>query len=401
MSDDFFIELPEPAKNTLIKVIGVGGGGGNAVANMLREDMYDVSLLVCNSDSKALADSPVVDKLQIGPGLGCGGRPEMGKSLAEEHLADIYDAIDPETKMVFITAGMGGGTGTGAAPVIARETKARNILTVGVVTLPFLFEGKRNIDKALDGMEAMAREVDSLLIVNNERMLSVYSTSSVIDGFKMADKVLTLAVKSIVDIIKMRGVINLDFQDVCMVLRKGGISVISTGYARGEKRIEAAINNALNSPLLNNNDIYNAKRLVMCLTFSEAHEALMMDELQEVNDFIDKFHHKDMESKWGLATDASLKDEVKVTILASDFKPLDSDSQESEADLLIRMAREERYNKYYKKSTDPALKRHNTPIYIYDLNDLDNELLIHNVDTFPTANRTREQLIKFRAFQNQ
>jgi cell division protein FtsZ len=218
MSDDFFIELPEPAKNTLIKVIGVGGGGGNAVANMLREDMYDVSLLVCNSDSKALADSPVVDKLQIGPGLGCGGRPEMGKSLAEEHLADIYDAIDPETKMVFITAGMGGGTGTGAAPVIARETKARNILTVGVVTLPFLFEGKRNIDKALDGMEAMAREVDSLLIVNNERMLSVYATSSVIDGFKMADKVLTLAVKSIVDIIKMRGVINLDFQDVCMVL---------------------------------------------------------------------------------------------------------------------------------------------------------------------------------------
>ena len=255
MEDQIFIEIPVTPKKSFIKVIGVGGGGGNAVSRMSQENMYDVSFLVCNSDAQALHASPIANKLQIGPGLGCGGNPLLGKQYAEEALAEIYDSVEPEILMAFVTAGMGGGTGTGAAPVVAREMKARNILTIGVVTLPFQFEGKKNIDKALDGMERMAQEVDSLLVINNERMRSVYAVKSVVDAFKFADNVLTLAVKSIIDIIKMHGVVNLDFNDVQMVLRDGGVSIISMGYARGEKRISKAIQNALNSPLLNNNNI--------------------------------------------------------------------------------------------------------------------------------------------------
>ena len=288
LDDEQLIQITAPATNTLIKVIGVGGGGGNAIANMYRDGMYDVSFLVCNTDEKALKDSPIPARIQFGPGLGAGGRPEIGKQLAEkeESLAAIYDAIDKETKMVFVTAGMGGGTGTGAAPIVAREVKARNILTIGIVTLPFLFEGRKQIDKALDGLELLANEVDSLIVVNNQRMISVYHTNSVMDAFHKADQTLTNAVRSVVDIIKMRGVINLDFNDVSMVLRQGGICIISTGTAHGENRITAAIENALNSPLLNQNDIFTARRLVMCITFPEKHETLQMNELCEVEEFI-------------------------------------------------------------------------------------------------------------------
>ena len=402
MTDDNIIELPIRNSGTLIKVVGVGGGGGNAVANMQHEGMYDVSLLVCNSDAKALADSPVSHKLQIGPGLGCGGNPAVGKRLAEEHLADIYDSIDPETKMVFITAGMGGGTGTGAAPIFARETKARNILTVGVVTLPFQFEGMRNIDKALDGLEAMAKEVDSLLVINNERMRSVYATSSVMEGFQKADAVLTLAVKSIVDIIKMHGVWNLDFCDVETVLKDGGISVISTGYAHGENRISTAIKEALNSPLLNHNDIFNARRMVMCISFADDHNKLMMDELAEINQFIDRFHRKDLESKYGFAVDNSLKDEVKVTILASGFGISDDDNPESEEDIWTIKGKDERFKRFYGKpeaaSPHPSTKRAAT--FIFDLNDLDNELILDTIDTIPPAKRTREDMARIKQFKN-
>lgn len=396
MFDDQLIQITAPATNTLIKVIGVGGGGGNAVANMYRDGMYDVSFLVCNTDSKALEDSPIPNRIQFGPGLGAGGKPEIGKNLAEreESLAAIYDAIDKETKMVFVAAGMGGGTGTGAAPIVAREVKAREILTVGIVTLPFLFEGNRQIDKALDGLEELSKEVDSLIVVNNQRMLSVYHTQSVMEGFQKADQTLTNAVRSVVDIIKMHGVINLDFNDVKMVLKQGGICIISTGTARGDNRITAAIENALNSPLLNQNDIYTARRLVMCITFPETHETLQMNELCEVHEFIDKFRRKDLESKWGLAKDEHLDGEVKVTILASGFGLVEE--EEDEEQLLKTIEREALHKKYYGENAKP--KKPKKPVYIFKLDELDNEFLIDQIEAIPTAKRTREQLVKIKDF---
>lgn len=396
MFDDQLIQITAPATNTLIKVIGVGGGGGNAVANMYRDGMYDVSFLVCNTDSKALEDSPIPNRIQFGPGLGAGGKPEIGKNLAEreDSLAAIYDAIDKETKMVFVAAGMGGGTGTGAAPIVAREVKAREILTVGIVTLPFLFEGNRQIDKALDGLEELSKEVDSLIVVNNQRMLSVYHTQSVMEGFQKADQTLTNAVRSVVDIIKMRGVINLDFNDVKMVLKQGGVCIISTGTAHGDNRITAAIENALNSPLLNQNDIYTARRLVMCITFPETHETLQMNELCEVHEFIDKFRRKDLESKWGLAKDEHLDGEVKVTILASGFGLVEE--EEDEEQLLKAIEREALHKKYYGENAKP--KKPKKPVYIFKLDELDNEFLIDQIEAIPTAKRTREQLVKIKDF---
>ena len=396
MFDDQLIQITAPATNTLIKVIGVGGGGGNAVANMYRDGMYDVSFLVCNTDSKALEDSPIPNRIQFGPGLGAGGKPEIGKNLAEreDSLAAIYDAIDKETKMVFVAAGMGGGTGTGAAPIVAREVKAREILTVGIVTLPFLFEGNRQIDKALDGLEELSKEVDSLIVVNNQRMLSVYHTQSVMEGFQKADQTLTNAVRSVVDIIKMHGVINLDFNDVKMVLKQGGVCIISTGTARGDNRITAAIENALNSPLLNQNDIYTARRLVMCITFPETHETLQMNELCEVHEFIDKFRRKDLESKWGLAKDEHLDGEVKVTILASGFGLVEE--EEDEEQLLKAIERESLHKKYYGENAKP--KKPKKPVYIFKLDELDNEFLIDQIEAIPTAKRTREQLVKIKDF---
>lgn len=397
LDDEQLIQITAPATNTLIKVIGVGGGGGNAIANMYRDGMYDVSFLVCNTDSKALEDSPIPTRIQFGPGLGAGGKPEIGRQYAEqeESLAAIYDAIDKETKMVFVTAGMGGGTGTGAAPIVAREVKAREILTVGIVTLPFLFEGRKQIDKALDGLELLAKEVDALIVVNNQRMLSVYHTQSVMDAFHKADQTLTNAVRSVVDIIKMRGVIYLDFNDVCMVLREGGICVISTGTAHGENRITAAIENALNSPLLNQNDIFTARRLVMCITFPEKHETLQMNELCEVEEFIAKFERKDLEYKWGLAKDESLEGEVKVTILASGFGLVEE--EEDEEQLLKSIERDTLHQTYYgelrKNRTKPR-----RPVYIFSQDELDNELLIDQVEAIPTAKRTREQLLRIKEF---
>ena len=397
LDDEQLIQITAPATNTLIKVIGVGGGGGNAVANMYRDGMYDVSFLVCNTDKKALKDSPIPTRIQFGPGLGAGGKPEIGRQYAEqeESLAAIYDAIDKETKMVFVTAGMGGGTGTGAAPIVAREVKARDILTIGIVTLPFLFEGKKQIDKALDGLELLAKEVDSLIVINNQRMLSVYHTNSVMDGFHKADQTLTNAVRSVVDIIKMRGVINLDFNDVSMVLRKGGICIISTGTAHGENRITAAIEDALNSPLLNQNDIFTARRLVMCITFPEKHETLQMNELCEVEEFIAKFERKNLESKWGLAKDDSLNGEVKVTILASGFGLVEDDEDE---DLLLKRIEREELIKTYYGDTVKTTKKPNRPVYIFSQDELDNELLIDQVEAIPTAKRTREQLLRIKEF---
>ena len=306
---------------SIIKVIGVGGGGGNAVNHMYREGIHDVNFVLCNTDSKALMDSPVPVRLQLGKeGLGAGNIPAKAREAAEESVEDIRQMLNDGTKMVFITAGMGGGTGTGAAPVVAREAKNMGILTVGIVTIPFRFEGNKKIDQALDGVDEISKHVDALLVINNERLREIYPDLNVLSAFEKADNTLSVAARSIAEIITMHGIINLDFRDVCTVLKDGGVAIMSTGFGEGENRVTKAINDALHSPLLNNSDIFNSHKVLLSISFCAEKEgdSLMMEEMNEVHDFMEKFHD-DVETKWGLSTDPSLGKKVKITILATGF----------------------------------------------------------------------------------
>ena len=236
MSDELMpFTFPESGTSSIIKVIGVGGGGGNAVNHMYREGIHDVTFVVCNTDNQALEESPVPQKIQLGSeGLGAGNRPERARAAAEESLEDVKEMLNDGCRMAFITAGMGGGTGTGAAPIIAKTAKEMNILTVGIVTIPFVFEGNKKIDQALDGVEEMSKHVDALLVINNERLRDVYSDISVMNAFGKADDTLSIAAKSIAEIITLRGTINLDFNDVKTVLKDGGVAIMSTGFGEGE-----------------------------------------------------------------------------------------------------------------------------------------------------------------------
>ena len=407
---DFLIDIGTPsATPSIIKVIGVGGGGGNAVNHMYREGIHDVNFVVCNTDSKALADSPVQTRLQLGnEGLGAGNRPERARQAAEESIEEIRHMLNDGTKMVFITAGMGGGTGTGAAPVIAREAKAMDILTVGIVTIPFLFEGNKKIDQALDGVEEIAKQVDALLVINNERLREIYPDLNVLSAFEMADNTLSIAARSIAEIITMHGIINLDFRDVGTVLKDGGVAIMSTGYGEGENRVSKAIENALHSPLLNNNDIFNSKKVLLSISFCAEKEGdtLMMDEMNEVHEFMSKFHD-DVETKWGLSVDPSLTDQVKITILATGFGVEDIDSDELNNRLLARdkeqqqrdaeKAEQEAERAHRRETIYGPDKNHSTirrPLYsyIFKEEDLDNEDVISMVETSPTYKRSKETL---------
>ena len=301
------LDFGEPEKeNSIIKVIGVGGGGGNAVNHMYREGIHDVTFVLCNTDNQALNDSPVPVHLQLGKeGLGAGNKPAKARQAAEETLEDIKNMLNDGTKMAFITAGMGGGTGTGAAPVIARVSKELGILTVGIVTIPFRFEGPKKIDQALDGVEEMSKHVDALLVINNERLRQIYPDLAVLDAFGKADDTLSVAAKSIAEIITVHGLINLDFNDVKTVLKDGGVAIMSTGYGEGEGRVKKAIEDALNSPLLNDNDVFNSKKILLSIAFASEKKdnpGLTMDEMNDVNDCMEKFGD-DFELKWGLASD--------------------------------------------------------------------------------------------------
>ena len=252
-TENDFIKTPCPTQS--IKVIGVGGGGNNAVEHMFRQGIRDVSFVLINTDRQVLDASNVPTKLVIGPGRGAGGKPEVAKKFAEENAEAIQDLFDDSTDMVFITAGMGGGTGTGAGPVVARMAKERNILTVGIVTIPFLFEGRKKVLKAIEGAEEMAKNVDALLVINNERLTEIYPDYEIINAFAKADDTLLHAAQGITEIITQRGIINRDFNDVDSTLREGGTAIISSGYGEGEHRVTKAIEDALHSPLLKNTDI--------------------------------------------------------------------------------------------------------------------------------------------------
>lgn len=405
------LDFGEPDRqNSIIKVIGVGGGGGNAVNNMYKQGIHDVSFVVCNTDAQALKDSPVPERLQLGSeGLGAGNRPEKARLAAEESIDDIKAMLSDGTKMDFITAGMGGGTGTGAAPVIAQVSKELGILTVGIVTIPFKFEGNKKIDQALDGVDEMAKHVDALLVINNERLRKVYPDLSLLNGFAKADDTLSVAAKSIAEIITVRGLINLDFNDVRTVLKDGGVAIMSTGFGEGEGRVRKAIEDALNSPLLNDNDVYNSQRILLSIAFSSENgtDGLAMEEMNEINDFMSRFGSK-FELKWGIAIDNTLEKKVKITILATGFglddledvasyhSRLDKARAKEEAQKKAEQEeadaeRSNRRDKYYRDNGDKLTKAR-PHIYLFSQDDLDNEDVILDVESIPTFNRTKPML---------
>ena len=410
MNEDTLIDLGVPtATPSIIKVIGVGGGGGNAVNYMYREGIHDVNFVICNTDSKALQDSPIPVRLQLGSeGLGAGNRPERAKNAAEESIESIRNMLNDGTKMVFITAGMGGGTGTGAAPVLAREAKAMDILTVGIVTIPFLFEGARKIDQALDGVEEIAKHVDALLVINNERLREIYPDLNVLSAFERADNTLSVAARSIAEIITMHGVINLDFRDVCTVLKDGGVAIMSTGYGEGENRVTAAIQDALHSPLLNSNDIFNSKKVLLSISFCAQHEGdtLMMEEMNEVHEFMGQFR-EDVETKFGLSVDSSLGKKVKITILATGFgitnvpgikEKLDLEEQERLRELEEKAEENDiRRELFYGPNDSKGTSKKRPKVYLFGIEDLDNEEIISLVEITPTYKRTKEQLNDIKA----
>jgi len=394
-------------QNSIIKVIGVGGGGGNAVNHMYKEGIHDVTFVVCNTDNQALNDSPVPVKLQLGSeGLGAGNRPAKARAAAEESLSEIRAMLNDGTRMAFITAGMGGGTGTGAAPVIAQVSKEMGILTVGIVTIPFRFEGNKKIDQALDGVEEMAKHVDALLVINNERLREIYPDLSFLDAFGKADDTLSVAAKSIAEIITLHGKVNLDFNDVKTVLQDGGVAIMSTGYGEGEDRVKKAIDDALNSPLLNDNDIFNSKKILLNISFShdkDSKETFMMEEMNYVHEFMDKFG--DFEIKWGVAIDPELGKKVKVTILATGFGMQDIDGMEERmmkqtredanrlAEEQERAAKRDERRSYYYGENDSTRRYKRRPnIYIFGPEDLDNDDVISAVEQTPTYKRTRDIL---------
>ena len=303
----------------IIKVIGVGGGGCNAVRNMYDEEISGVSLAVCNTDSKSLAPSPVPVKILLGEGLGAGGKPEIGRSEAEKNIDDIEKLLSDGTKMVFVTASMGGGTGTGSAPVVAGVAKRMGMLTIGIVTIPFYFEKKQKIIRALKGVDEMRKNVDAILIINNERLCDVYADTpiSVKDSFARADNILKDAVIGISELITVNsnGGIDLDFRDVETTMRDGGGAIMAMGRANGEKRVERAIQNALHSPLLYGSDITHAKRILFNI-YSSEEAPIMVPEMQEIDDFFDSLN-PDIEVIWGISTDNTIGEDAKVTILAT------------------------------------------------------------------------------------
>lgn len=416
MSDNInpMVDFGAPEKeNTIIKVIGVGGGGGNAVNHMYREGIHDVSFVVSNTDIQALNDSPVPMKLQLGKeGLGAGNKPEKARQAAEESINDITAMLSDGTKMTFITAGMGGGTGTGAAPVIARVSKELDILTVGIVTIPFRFEGKKKINQALDGVEEMAKHVDALLVINNERLRKIYPELTVLDAFGKADDTLSVAAKSIAEIITNHGLINLDFNDVKTVLKDGGVAIMSTGYGEGEGRVKQAIQDALNSPLLNDNDIFNSKKILLSINFSKdsnkdnpAAGGLMMEEMNEVNDFMEQFG-SDFEIKWGIGLDPDLGNKVKVTILATGFGIRDVDGMDSHIKKIVQEKDEKatekeiqegiRMGMYYPDGNGKFVVKRRPHIFRFQSDDLDNEKVILAIENTPTYKRTQQQVKELR-----
>lgn len=314
-------ELPKENFSSIIKVIGVGGGGGNAVNHMYHMGIKGVDFVVCNTDVQALEVSPVPYKIQLGPSLtegrGAGSIPEIGKNAAIENVEEIREYLSKDAKMVFITAGMGGGTGTGAAPVIAQIAKELGILTVGIVTVPFNFEGRKRRIQASEGLESMRQAVDTLLVINNERLREITGNLSIGEAFGKADDILATAARGIAEVIELTGAINVDFNDVSTVMRNSGVAIMGSAWAEGDNRAIKAVQQALESPLLNDNDISGAEYVLLNVTYGDVE--VTMDEISEITDFIQDAAGSTADVIFGHGKDDGLGAHLSVTVIATGF----------------------------------------------------------------------------------
>jgi len=426
--DNLPLDLPL-VDSSIIKVIGVGGGGGNAVNHMYRQGITDVSFVVCNTDNQALVKSPVPTKIQLGvdttEGLGAGGKPEVARRAAEESIEKIQELLKDNTKMVFITAGMGGGTGTGASPVVAKAAHDLGILTVGIVTIPFAFEGNLKIRQALEGVAALSEHVDAILVINNEKLKQIYPDLELSNAFAKADDVLTNAAKAIAEIITVPGYINTDFADVYSIMKDGNVAIMNTGYASGENRITKAIEDALNSPLLNTNDVSGASKILLSLYCSNT-DQIRMEEVEQIHEFMSKVG-ENVQVIWGASFDDALEDRVKITLIATGFdvsdipgmpanvtkshvqKPVMSAeaakffdapvkevepeielTEEEETEVQKKADTEKAFEQYYVKSlkTEPELELEVEPeLPIFTLDDLEDEKTLNKVENIPAWKR--------------
>lgn len=387
---------------TIIKVMGVGGGGNNAINHMYMQNIEGVSFVVLNTDRQQLNESPVPNRVLLGPntthGLGAGNVPDVARRAAEESEAEIAALFDDDTKMVFITAGMGGGTGTGAAPVVARIAHEKGVLTIGIVTIPFLFEGPKKILKALGGADEMGKYVDALLIINNQRLTEIYKDLDFTNAFGKADDTLTIAARSISDLITVKGKINLDFNDVNTTLRNGGAAIISSGYGTGERRVTRAIEDALESPLLKNRDVYGSQKILMNFYYNpKSDHPLLMDEMNEIQEFMANFD-QEVDVIWGMAFDNTLEDQIKVTVLASGFNvSLDKEApvptvqtprrETVHADPKITDAQRLKDEYGDKAITDMTLRQLSARYFVFTHEQMDDDDVIDMIEKKPTFSR--------------
>ncbi|MDR0575830.1 MAG: cell division FtsZ family protein [Tannerella sp.] len=398
----------DPTK--IIKVIGIGGGGVNSVNHMFECGIHGVNFAVCNTDKQSFEGVNVPVKVTLGAGLGSGGIPEKAKKEFEKSAAEVERLLDDGTEMIFIAAGMGGGTGSGAAPLLAKMAKDKGILTVGIVTIPFLYEKVPRIVQALDAVEEMSRNVDALIVINNERLKMFYPDFDLVEAFKKPNEVLAMAVKSIAEIITVKGIINRDFNDVTSTMKNSGVALVSYGFGYGENRLDNAIQNALDSPLLNNNDIYNAKRILFYISFkNDAH--FKVDELtKSIDNFMGRFDNH-IEMIWGFGVDESLgaDQEVKFTIIATGFG-LDvfpeiremKDEKELlrlQDDIEKRKKNEERVKVVYGESLNTNIKVNRvsqSSIVVLTMDEMDDDTLINFLENNPTYNRNPKEIAKIR-----
>lgn len=320
--EDTLLDLNIPVQEeSIIKVFGIGGGGSNAVNHMYYQGIRGVEFVICNTDIQALRTSPIKNRIQIGKdlteGLGAGSEPVRGKQSAEESLAYIQTILERNTKMIFITAGMGGGTGTGAAPIIARQARELGILTIGIVTIPFHFEGRKRVEQAMAGVDELSEYVDALLIICNEKLRDMYGNLKISKAFEMADNVLTIAAKSIAEIITIKGYVNVDFADVEVVMRNSGVALMGAGEAKGENRALDAVKQALKSPLLNSNDIRGASNILLNLLYGN--KEVTMDEITLITDYLKELVGYDVNVIWGAGEDSALGEELRVAVIATGF----------------------------------------------------------------------------------
>ena len=388
----------------IIKVIGIGGGGVNSVDYMYNSGISGVNFAVCNTDEQSFNGVNVPVKVTLGEGLGAGGDPNKAKEEFEKSVSEVEKLLTDGTRMVFIASGMGGGTGSGVAPLLANMAKSKGILTVGIVTIPFLYEKIPRIIQALDAVKALSKNVDALIVINNEHLKKFYPDFELVEAFKKPNEVLAMAVKSIAEIITLRGIINRDFNDVTSTMKDSGVALVSYGFGKGENRLDNAINEALNSPLLNNRDIYNAKRILIYISFKRDSNFKVEELEKSIDTFMAKFDTHIL-MNWGFGIDDSLKEnqEVKFTLIATGFGieaiPAITEWKDKAKQLIEDEKRKqiEEVESVYGGTVTNTIKQVSpSSIVVLTMDEMDNDAFINFLDENPTYNRSASEIAKKR-----